>query len=222
MPSHLISKAQLSSSRGSSPGVASIGAQSLGHRLAARVLGRVHAVDHPVLAARSGTARSGPEPLAVEGDDHLVVAELLGLVGAGVPDLHRAGAVLALRDVAREVEVLERVVLDVDREVVVASGRGDALRDGPGDSTPSRSSRRSQCRLRAWCSWTTKRGARRRRPPLPFPLPARAPECGPDPAFRDRGVACPPFGLRYWPPFGRNASPRDSPGLDSRASVDIG
>src|SRR5450759_3534434 len=27
--------------------------------------------------------------------------------------------------------------------------------------TPSRSSRRSQCRARAWCSWTTNRGAPR-------------------------------------------------------------
>ena len=57
--------------------------------------------------------------LAVEGRDHLVVAELLGLVGAAVPDGHRPGAVLALRDLAVELEVLERVVLGAHGEPVL-------------------------------------------------------------------------------------------------------
>ena len=38
------------------------------------------------------------------------------LVRPGVPELDRAGAVLALRNLALEARVLERVILDVDRE----------------------------------------------------------------------------------------------------------
>jgi hypothetical protein len=55
----------------------------------------------------------------VEDSNHLVVAELLGLVGAAVPDLHRAGAVLALGDLALELQVLERVVLCANRQPVL-------------------------------------------------------------------------------------------------------
>ncbi len=39
------------------------------------------------------------------------------LVGAPIPDLDGAGAVLARRDLALEIAVVERVVLDVHREV---------------------------------------------------------------------------------------------------------
>ena len=53
------------------------------------------------------------------------------LVGAAVPDRHRAGAVVALRDLAVEVEVLERVVLGADREAVVLRLLGQAVRDRP-------------------------------------------------------------------------------------------
>src|SRR3712207_8932895 len=42
------------------------------------------------------------EALPVEGRDHLVLAELLGLVDAVVPHFHRARAVLALRDLRSE------------------------------------------------------------------------------------------------------------------------
>ena len=55
------------------------------------------------------------------------------LVGAAVPDLHLAGAVLALRDLAGEVDVVERVVLDVHREVVALGVGRDALRHRPRD-----------------------------------------------------------------------------------------
>ena len=50
-----------------------------------RVRRRVHAVDQPVLAARGEQRVAALQPLAVEGRDHLVVAELLGLVGAACP-----------------------------------------------------------------------------------------------------------------------------------------
>ena len=97
----------------------------VGHRLRRRVGRRVHPVDHPVLALGLKQRVAALGALAVEGDDHLVVAELLGLVGAAVPDLHRARPVAALRDLAVEVEVLERVVLGAHRQAVllrVASG----------------------------------------------------------------------------------------------------
>ena len=69
----------------------------------------------------------------MERDLDLGVVELVRLVGAAVPDPHRAGAVAALRDVALELEVLERVVLGVDRHAVVLRVLGDPVRDRPGD-----------------------------------------------------------------------------------------
>ena len=105
----------------------------LGHRLPAGIRRRVHAVDHPVLL------RAGPEEgvlaleaLPLEGEDHLVVAELLGVVGAGVPDLDRPRAVLALRDLALELEVLERVVLRPHRQAVLLRVVRDPVGDRPG------------------------------------------------------------------------------------------
>ena len=110
------------------------------HRLASRILGRIHPVDHPVLPRRLPLAlvqREQPvapaELLAVEGDLDLGVLELVGLVRAPVPDPHRPGAVAALRDVALELEVFERMVLGVDRHTVVLRVLGDAVRDRPGD-----------------------------------------------------------------------------------------
>ena len=75
-------------------------AQPLRHRLALRILGRIHAVDHPVVAAGPEQDVAAVQALAVEGDHHLLVAELVRLVGPAVPDLHRPRAVLAGRDVA--------------------------------------------------------------------------------------------------------------------------
>ena len=49
-----------------------------------------------------------------------------------VVDGHRPGAVLALGDLAVEVEVLERVVLRAHREPVVLGVVGDAVGDRPG------------------------------------------------------------------------------------------
>ena len=105
----------------------------LGHRFPSAVLGRVHAVDHPVLALRLEQHVLALHAVAVEGDDHLVVAELVAVVGAFVPDPHAAGAVVSGGDLAREVDVAQRVVLDVHRETVALRVVRDALRDRPGD-----------------------------------------------------------------------------------------
>jgi hypothetical protein len=72
----------------------------------------------------------------VEDGDHLVVAELLRLVGTAVPDLHRPGAVLALRDLAVEVQVLEGMVLGAHRQPVLVGMVGDPPRDRPGGQRP--------------------------------------------------------------------------------------
>ena len=53
------------------------------------------------------------------------------LVRSAVPDLDRAGAVLALGDLALEARVVERVVLDADGEGPLARLERHALRYGP-------------------------------------------------------------------------------------------
>src|SRR5690348_874619 len=83
------------------------------------------AVDHPVLAAGLKEHIPALQPLAVELDHDLAVAPLDRVVGAGVPDHHLAAAVLAFGDLARELEVFERVVLDVHCEVVLLGVRRD-------------------------------------------------------------------------------------------------
>ena len=92
----------------------------------------VHAVDHPVVAVGLEDRVPALHPLPGEGGDHLVVAELLGLVRAPVPDLDRPRSVLALRDLALEPEVLERMILGADGQSVLLRVLGDALRERPG------------------------------------------------------------------------------------------
>ena len=89
-------------------------------------------MDHPVLAVGLKERVLPLHALAGEGGDHLVVAELLGLVAAPVPDLHGSRSVLALGDLALELEVLERVVLGAHRQPVLIRVRGDTTRHGPG------------------------------------------------------------------------------------------
>ncbi len=73
-----------------------------------------------------------PKPGAVEPDGQAAVALLLDLlVRAVVPDLDRAGAVLAFRDLALEGRVLERMVLDVHGERTLSDVEGNTLRHGP-------------------------------------------------------------------------------------------
>ena len=55
----------------------------------------------------------------------------LGLPAAAVPDDHLAAAVLALRDLALEVGIVERMVLDVHGEPLVAGHQARAAGDGP-------------------------------------------------------------------------------------------
>ena len=72
------------------------------------------------------------EALAVQPDREAAVALLLDqLVRPAVPDLDRAGAVVAGRDLPLEVRVVERMVLDVDGERAPARLERDALRDRP-------------------------------------------------------------------------------------------
>ncbi len=95
--------------------------------------GGVHAVDHPVLAPRLEQHEPARRPLSVQDELDLAIRPLLHVVRAGVPDGHGAAAVLALRDLAVEGEVLHRMVLGVHRQVVGAGVGGQALGDGPGD-----------------------------------------------------------------------------------------
>jgi hypothetical protein len=103
----------------------------LRQRLPVRVLRRVHPVDHPVLAARPEQDVLAAHALAVEDDHDLRVAPLLDLEGAAVIDPHRPRAVVARRDLAVEVEVLERVILGAHRQVVALGIGRDPLGDGP-------------------------------------------------------------------------------------------
>ncbi len=98
------------------------------------------------LARRAAGPATGPddrestlELLAVEPELELAVGDggrgvdrgSLGLPGPPVPDDDVARAVLLGRDDALEVEVLDRVVLDVDGHPPDLGVEGGALRDGP-------------------------------------------------------------------------------------------
>ena len=58
------------------------------------------------------------------------------LVGAAIPDLDRARAVVPLRDLALEAGVVERVILDVDGEMLRSRLERDALRNRPARQRP--------------------------------------------------------------------------------------
>src|SRR5262249_883998 len=81
---------------------------------------------------RRDEAPDAVELCAVEADGQPTVSLLLEqLVRAAIPDLDRAGAVLALWDLALEVRVVERMVLDVDGKMPLAALERNALRDSP-------------------------------------------------------------------------------------------
>ena len=65
------------------------------------------------------------------------------LVRAAVPDLDRAGAVVALRDLTLEGGVVEGVVLDVDGEDALPGSSGTPFGTAQLASAPSRSRRKS-------------------------------------------------------------------------------
>ena len=103
-----------------------------------RRLGRLLALadDQPVLLLAVEVRRDerphAVQPLAVQPDGETAVSLLLDeLVRSLVPDLDRAGAVVPLGDLALEARVLDRVVLDVDGEVLLSGLEGNALRDRP-------------------------------------------------------------------------------------------
>ena len=94
------------------------------------------AEEEPVLLVAvelRGHQRPDPaQALACEPDGQAAVALLLQeLVRAVVPDLDRAGPVLAGRNLARKCRVLERVVLDVHGEMALARLERHALGHGP-------------------------------------------------------------------------------------------
>ena len=129
-PSHLNSKAHSSSSEGRSPAVASMGRTSAGSDSHPAGAGSILWIIHwsPLVQKN---AKRPVDLLAVEVHFHLPIGPLELVVGAAVPDAHRPGAVLALRDLPLEAAVLERVVLDVDGEMVLPLVQRQALGNGP-------------------------------------------------------------------------------------------
>ena len=125
-PSHLISYAQRPSSGGSGPVRASIG--SIRSGIGSRSGSSGGSIRWIIQSSPARPEQDVPaaHALAVERDHHLVLAELVRLVGPAVPDRHRPGAVLAGRDLAVELEVLERMVLRAHRQVVALGARRDA------------------------------------------------------------------------------------------------
>ena len=112
------------------------------HELGAVVVVVVALDQQPVLLLAvhvRGHERPAPlQLLAVQVERQLPVRLLLEqVVGAVVEDLDRPAAVLALRDLAVERRVLERVVLDVHRERLRARLERHALRHGPGRERPA-------------------------------------------------------------------------------------
>ena len=106
-------------------------------RCLCRVVGVAASDQEPVLLLAVEVSRhERPHPLeALSVKPHLeapVWLVLEELIGAPVPDLDGAGAVGALRDLALEGSVVERVILDVDRERLLALLQRNALRHRPG------------------------------------------------------------------------------------------
>src|SRR5439155_10147025 len=92
--------------------------------------------DQPVLlvtAEARGNERPGPvEPLALQPNGETAVLLLVQqLVRTSIPDLDRPRAVLPLRDLALEGRVVERMILDVDGEMLLPGLEGNALRHRP-------------------------------------------------------------------------------------------
>jgi len=88
-------------------------------------------VNHPVLAVGLKQDVAALELLSVEDDHDLAVGEFLRLVRSAVPDQDLSGAVVPCGNVAVKVDVIEWVILDVDREVICLGVQGHAFRDRP-------------------------------------------------------------------------------------------
>src|SRR6516225_9261432 len=127
-PSYLISNTQPARENGCSARVAIGG-------LVVRLLPQ-----QPVVVAAAGAdqvptpAELVPEQLELELAARVLLADVLGLeraIGAAIPHDHGAGAVVAGRDHAFEVRILERMVLDVHRETLLLGAHRGALRHRP-------------------------------------------------------------------------------------------
>jgi hypothetical protein len=114
--------------------VAALDQQPLGLALG----GALHAQQHPaalqLLAAELELETAAPQAVG---------SIAPRLPGAAIPHQHRAAAVLAFRDDAFEVAVLERMVFDLDREAAFGGSRLGPLGTAQLLSTPSSSSRKS-------------------------------------------------------------------------------
>ena len=100
--------------------------------LGRRVLPQEEPVPLVPVEVRGDERPDAVDPLPPEPEGEAAVGLLLQeLVRPAVPDLDRAGAVLAGRDRALEGAVVEWMILDVDREVPFAGREGEPLRHGP-------------------------------------------------------------------------------------------
>ena len=100
--------------------------------LGRRVLPQEEPVPLVPVEVRGDERPDAVDPLPPEPEGEAAVGLLLQeLVRPAVPDLDRAGAVLAGRDRALEGAVVEWMILDVDREVPLAGREGQPLRHGP-------------------------------------------------------------------------------------------
>ena len=197
IPSHLTSYPQASVvSSGDAPVFAFIGAIRVGERLVVRVLRRIHAVDHPVVPAGLEQRVLALDPLAVEDRDHLVLAELLGLVGARGPRCPSCPAPYWPFGISPWKSRYSSGWSSVCTASRFSSGwpgipRGSAQEA----SAPSCSSRRSQCSRVASCCWTTKRA----------PVAAAACRRAARACARSRASARSGLASWPWPPFSRSA-----------------
>ena len=74
-----------------------------------------------------------------------------------IPHDHRSGPILILRNHPFEITVFERMIFDMKREALIAGNELGPLATAQLFKTPSSSSRKSSCSLRAACFCTTKR-----------------------------------------------------------------
>ena len=183
---------------------------------------RLHAVQEParLLALALGADEGEPHAAqrsaraALGREDDLVVAPLLELVAAVVPDRDRAAAVLAAAGSSlRTSRTPSGGPRSGPRGCCAGTSAGTPRGTAQLTSTPSRSSRKSQCRRDAWCSWMTKIGSssgadvRRRQG-----WTARAPACATRSAWRCTCASGPVVGCA-----GRRRGSRAAP-ADRRSS----
>ena len=120
--------------------------QAFGCELALGILGRIHAVDHPVLAARVEQHVAAARTFAVEGHLHLLRLELVGLVRAGVPHVIEPAPYCPLGISPAKVRYSSGWSSVWTARWFFRGSAGMPFGTAHDASTPSRSRRRSQCR----------------------------------------------------------------------------